>query len=200
MPRLELKSKIEKVLYVKLKAGDDVLQAIWDTAKKYNIKAGVVVQGSGGVLKNVVVKGFPRNPLTCQLPLDAYEIEGPFMADIRGLIGVTVKSDVDISEIPLRNAPITKEPGLLETEIDKWQMLGSQGGVNTPYFHGAFTYANGHISHAGFLMPGTQVADLDSDVGIPAGYTLVIAKIKDIEIHAKLGKKGFYHDLVAKQQ
>ncbi|HWQ76726.1 MAG TPA: DUF296 domain-containing protein, partial [Syntrophomonas sp.] len=171
--RLEERSKIDKVIYAQLEEGEDILKAVWGIAKQYNIRAGVVMEGSG-ILQNVVIQGLPRDPLTCALPLDIYELEGPLQANVRGVVGVTVQSDVDIKDIPIANVP-----GVIENDLDRWQMMGSQGGVGTPYFHSHFTFVNKEISQSGHLMPGTLVATQAVNYGIPLQYTLIIAIMKD---------------------
>ncbi len=181
MGRLERKAQIDKVIYLSLEQGEDVLEAIWSAAKEHDIKAGVILQGNA-TLQRAVIQGYPHNPLTCSLPIDVFEINGPLLADISGVIGITAKGEIEMDQYD----ELSYVEGVIETEDDKWHMLGSQGGVGTPYVHSNFTSVNKDVSQLGRLMPGTT-----------AEYaTLVIAKMKNIEFQMKLGLHGAYNDIL----
>ncbi|HWQ76728.1 MAG TPA: DUF296 domain-containing protein [Syntrophomonas sp.] len=191
MPRENEACEFDEIIWTRLNEGEDLLKAIWEIAATREIRAGIVLEGTGA-LQNVVFQHFPKNCYTCRLPLDVYEINGPLQTNVRGIIGVTVQGDAEIKSIPLDMVP-----NVIESEKDKWNFIGSQGGLGTPYFQGHFSAINKDVSVMGRLLPGSKIENPGMGRNNkPTHFTLVIGKVKGIEFQMKMNKNGFAHEIV----
>ena len=185
--------EFDEIIYTRLVVSEDILQAIWDIAKEHDIRAGVVLEGTGA-LQNIRFQRFPLNNATCRLPMDVWELKGPIQTNVRGIVGVTAEPDADWPGFEGESVP-----GVTDDETARWQFSGSEGGVGTPYFHGHFSAINKDVSTMGGLLPGALVENPGMGArgrSTPTHYTLVIGKLKGVEFQMKMGKNGVYHDVV----
>ncbi len=191
MARLSMKGQIDEVIYTRLEPGEDLLRALWDIAEEHDIRAGVIMEGSGG-LKNFRVQRYPHNAKTCLLPIDIVEYDGPLEANVHGNIGRMVIEPGAVKELPIPTIP-----GVLDTELDKWNMAGAQGGDGSPYVHAHMTASTRNDTIMGHLMTGTRIESLAQSYDIPSHFTVVIAKLKGFEFQYRMTETGFFHDYVA---
>jgi len=184
--------EFEEIIFVRLNEGEDLLKAIWNIAKENDIRAGVILEGTGA-LSNVVFQGIPKKKYACALPLDVYELGGILQTNVRGLIGITAKGDADWTD-----SSIKKVPHVIENEEDFWNYHGSEGGVDTPCFQGHFAVVNKDVSVMGRVLPGTKIenAGMGKTDNLPTHFSLVIGKVKGVEYRMKLNKDQFVQEIV----
>lgn len=196
LKRLSVSGKIEEVIYTRLMPGDDLLHAIWEVIEEYDIKTGVILEGSGA-LTEFRCQHFPDNPKTTKFPIDIITMDGPLEASIKGTIG-TLQIDDDVDpNLPSLPGNYPTIPGELETIEDKWSMAGSPNGKNgAPYVHAHVTCTNNSRTITGHLMPGSTIESLMQGSTTPSHFTLVIAKVSGVKLINKYDKNGYYHDIV----
>jgi len=185
MNRAQAIGAIDELIFARVQPGEDLIEALWEIAAKNDIKAGWVMEGSG-ILKRVTFQRFPHNAKTCGLFIDVYNLEGPMLCNITGIIGTMRDSGGDTSVYPLAYVK-----GVMETEMDRFEMGTSQG-FNTPYIHNHFDVMTKDGCVMGHLMRGSIVAEANSP-GDPSEFTVVIAKAKGIDFGTELRPNGFGH-------
>jgi predicted DNA-binding protein with PD1-like motif len=80
--------KLTEVYYVRLDPNEDLLAAIKQAARDYNIKTGVVMDITGSLTK-ARVQRFPPNAGSEKVRIEVIDIEGPVEATGHGIIGMT---------------------------------------------------------------------------------------------------------------
>ncbi|HWQ76727.1 MAG TPA: DUF296 domain-containing protein [Syntrophomonas sp.] len=185
MNRAQAIGQINELIFARMEPGEDLLKAIWDISARYEIKAGWIVEGSG-MLKNVIFQRFPHNFKTCKIPIDLYNLDGPMLCNISGIIGTMRNSGGDASVL---SVPYCK--GVIEEEMDLFAMSTSQG-FDTPYVHCHFDVSTKDTTVMGHLMPGTIVAEANTP-GDPTEFTLVIAKMNSVDFGTAFRPDGFGH-------
>lgn len=195
MKRLMESGKIEEIIYVRLEPGEDILEALWDICVQKDVKTGVILEGSGAAV-NFTYQHFPKNPLMNPMNVAIATMEGKCEISLRGTIGTTVTSLEDVSASPhsISNMfPTIK--GVIETNRDKWNMIGSMNGHGSPYIHAHCTASNKDYTVCGHLMPGTKVASGATDK--PSHFTVIIGKVSGVEFEAIIDDEiGFYHNVI----
>lgn len=195
MERLVKSGKIEEIIYARLLPGEDILLALYEICKEYEIKTGVILDGSGAGV-DFTYQHFPINPRFVPTNVTIGTMEGKCEMSLQGTIGMTV---CDLSEGKDAEAVVdgmypTIE-GYLENNSDKWHMIGSMAGPGTPYIHAHCVATNKDYTVCGHLMPGTKVASGDPEK--PSHFTVVIAKVSGLEWQAVIDDRvGFYQDIV----
>ena len=186
MERLVKSGKISDVYYARLIPGEDILQAIYELCVKYDIRTGIILDGSGAGV-DFTYQHFPMNKafLDPKLNVVVATMEGKCEMSLQGTIGTTVvKLPEGKNADEVIDSMYPTIPGYLETVADKWHMLGSMGGDGTPYVHAHCTASNKDATVCGHLMPGTKVGSGNPE--LPSHFTIVIAKITGIEWQAVL--------------
>ncbi len=185
--------EFEEIIYTRLNESEDVLHAIWSLAREHDVKAGIVLEGTGA-LQNIVFQRPVKNEKTCKLKNEIYELKGPIQANVRGMIGITAEGDDKCYGFCPEKDII---PGLIENELDWLQYSGSEGGVGTPFFDGNFSIVNKEVSVMGRLLPGTKVENpgMGRD-NKPTHFTLVIGKLKNRELRIKYNKNGLSREFI----
>jgi len=196
MDRLTYSGKIEEVYYVRLNPQEDILLALYDICRKNDIKTGVILDGSGAGI-NFTYQHFPINPKFSPTNVVIGTMEGNCEMSLQGTIGNTVcnlpKEDADA----LVDGMFPNIEGYLETPLQKWRIIGSDGGDGQPYIHAHCVGSNKDCTVCGHLMPGTIVASGNSEK--PSHFTVIIAKISGVEMQAIVdAEQGFHQDIVSK--
>ena len=91
MERLVKSGKISDVYYARLIPGEDILQAIYELCVKYDIRTGIILDGSGAGV-DFTYQHFPMNKafLDPKLNVVVATMEGKCEMSLQGTIGTTV--------------------------------------------------------------------------------------------------------------
>ena len=195
MDRLIKSGKIEEIIYARLLPGEDILQALYEICAEHDIKAGVILDGSGAGV-NFTYQHFPINPKFVPTNVTIGVMEGKCEMSLQGTIGIT-KCELSPGREPdeVVDGMFPTIEGFLENTADKWHMIGSMGGPDTPYIHAHCVATNKDLTVCGHLMPGTRVASGDPEK--PSHFTVVIAKVSGLEWQAVINDRtGFYQDII----
>ena len=193
--RVSIAGDIDKIILVRLFPNDDVLQAIWDTIIEYDIKAGVIMDGSG-CLDTFKYQHFMENPQNTIFPEDVCTMTGPIEASIQGTIGMMDIENVS-PDCPVWPLNFPDVPGMFDTDEQKIHMAGTpELKTGAPYVHAHCTCTNATRTVCGHLMPGTRVKSLYQEDEVPSHFTLILAKFKDMKLVFKYNELGGYHELV----
>ena len=195
MKRLIKSGKIEEIIFARFEPGDDILQALYEICAEKEIKTGVILDGSGSAV-NFTYQHFPQNPKMAPTNVVIGTMDGKCEISLQGTIGTTVCNlgeDGNPEEAIAKMFPTI--PGVLDTNADKWQFMGSMAGRDTRYIHAHCVASNKDYTVCGHLMPGTKVAS--GDPAKPSHFTVIIAKVSGVELQATLDHKiGFYQNVV----
>lgn len=195
MPRLICSGKIQEIVFARFEPGEDVLQALYEICVEKDIKSGIILDGSGSVV-DFTYQHFPINPKFVPTNVTIGTMEGKCEISLQGTIGTTVcnlAEGMDPESVVAGMFPTIE--GYLETNADKWHMIGSMGGSGTPYVHAHCTASNKDFTVCGHLMPGTKVAS--GDKSKPSHFSVAIAKFSGVELQATIDHKiGFYQNIV----
>ena len=195
MERLVKSGKIEEIIYARLLPGEDILQALYEICAEKNIRAGVILDGSGAGV-DFTYQHFPINPKFVPTNVTIGTMEGKCEMSLQGTIGMTIcnlSEGKDPEEVVEGMFPTIE--GYLADNSDKWHMIGSMAGPGTPYIHAHCVATNKDYTVCGHLMPGTKVAS--GDPNKPSHFTVVIAKVSGLEWQAVIDDRtGFYQDII----
>lgn len=194
MKRLIKSGKIEEIIYARFEPGEDILQALYEICVEKDVRTGVILDGSGSA-ENFTYQHFPINPKMVPTNVVIGTMEGKCEISLQGTIGRTVckmEAGRDAEDAIANMFPTI--PGVLGTNLEKWNMFGSMCGPDTPYIHAHCVATNKDYTVCGHLMPGTRVAS--GDLSKPSHFTVVIAKVSGVELDAVIDDKiGFYQDV-----
>jgi predicted DNA-binding protein with PD1-like motif len=192
MSRLTKSGALEEIIFARLEPGEDLLLALFDICVEYEIRTGVILEGSGA-LSQFVYQHFPANPEMSVLPIEVATMHGPCEASIKGTIGTYTVEDGFQQYSPV-NLPTIK--GVTETEQAKWHLAGSQNGHGTPYVHAHCTATNATYTACGHLMPGSFVEVVGHGSGeVPSHFSLVIGKVSGVVLENRVDEIGNYHHI-----
>lgn len=195
MDRLIKSGKVEEIIFARFQPGEDILHALYEICVEKDIKTGVILDGSGSAV-NFTYQHFPINAKLCPTNVSIGTMEGKCEISLQGTIGTTVCNLVEGAEPDSAVSGVLPTiPGILDTNLDKWQWTGSMGGAGTPYIHAHCVASNKDYTVCGHLMPGTLVAS--GDPKKPSHFTVIIAKVSGVELQATYDHEiGFYQNLV----
>lgn len=193
MARLSKSGKLDEIIYTRLEPGDDILEAIFEICAEHEIRTGVILDGSGA-LANLKFQRFPRNPALLKFPIDLVELDGPLEVSLRGTIGTMAFGEG--SDDYMEAFPVL--PGIVDTQSDKFRVMGTPNGDQTPYIHAHISASNSETTVVGHLMPGSRVLvnGLGDQSEVPSHFTLVIGKVTGVELLNRVDTIGSYHDIV----
>ncbi|MCK1641363.1 DNA-binding protein [Bradyrhizobium sp. 157] len=192
MKRQAFSGKIEEVIYARLEAGEDLLRALWDICKQFDVKTGILLDATGSMQK-VRVQRFPHQPRPGNTGIDYVEIPGHLEVSAHGIIGMGWVPDKSITPESVNKA----DPGLLQ-EIDTGFGVAGFEGHETPYFHVHITVSSASETVCGHLMEGSPISKntWNGEAKVPSHFTVAIAKVSGVILRATWDKAGYYHDLV----
>lgn len=196
MKRLVKSGKVEEIIYARFEPGEDILQALYEICAEYDIKTGVILDGSGAAM-NFTYQHFPINSKMVPTNVTIGTMEGKCEISLQGTIGTTVCQNYSKGSNPdsIVDNMLPFIPGVLDDHLQKWHWLGSENGPGTPYIHAHCTASNKDFTVCGHLMPGTTVAS--GDPKKPSHFTVVIAKVSGVELQATYDPEiGFYQNLL----
>lgn len=200
MPRLIESGKIEEVIFARFEPGEDILQALYEICVEKDIRTGIILDGSGSAV-DFTYQHFPINPKMVPTNVTIGRMEGKCEISLQGTIGTTVcrLQEGSTAEDVIAGMFPTVE-GVLDTNLDKWHMVGSMSGPGTPYIHAHCVASNKDFTVCGHLMPGTKVASGDKTK--PSHFTVIIAKVSGVELQATIDQQVgfFYQDLIKKSE
>ncbi|MCC8025024.1 MAG: DNA-binding protein [Clostridium sp.] len=196
MARLIESGRIEEIIYARFEPGEDILQALYEICIEKDIKTGVIMDGSGSAV-NFTYQHFPVNPRMSPTNVVIATMEGKCEISLQGTIGTTVYTVEDPNHPRAISNLLPTIAGVLDNDLDKWNMNGSMGGDGTPYIHAHCTASNKDYTVCGHLMPGTKVAS--GDPAKPSHFSVVIAKVSGVELQATFDEHGFYQNIVKKE-
>lgn len=195
MERLIKSGKIEEVIFARFLPGEDILKALYEICVEKDIRSGIILDGSGSAV-NFTYQHFPINPKMAPTNVVIGTMEGKCEISLQGTIGTTVcrlKGDTDPDQVV--DAMYPDIPGVFDSVVDKWNMIGSMTGPGTPYIHAHCVATNKDCTVCGHLMPGTTVAS--GDPSKPSHFTVIIAKVSGVELQATIDQDiGFYQNVV----
>lgn len=184
--RLGMKGKIEQIIYVRLEAGEDFADALWDICKEYEIKTGVLLDATGNFAR-VRLMRISRTPQIDNWGVDFLEIPGPLQVSATGILGTGwVPDNLPPSPAHRRHYP------------DTGFGAGGYQGHETPYFKINITVTNAYETVCGHLLQGSLIGTVNhaGKAEVPSHFTVAIAKVSGVILRATYDKTGFYHDLV----